>query len=414
MSKSKLIKKADNQIYFTVFVCVLWSRSILMEYLKGLLLKLPIVSAVANIITPLIMIVFFLLATDSMFERLKGVDFVFVLVCLTVFGLEYVLFPSNAPYYDQYAGRFIIAALPFYFVGVALRSGREKELLELLYKISFATIIAFAVYYLLIRELSEEVLRDGDMDAAYNLLPHVCLVFDRCLKKPNAWNISVFSCGSLLLVLMGSRGPVLCLAVFVVVLLLISKRMKHPIFLLVIAAAVVLFVVFGGLLDTLLQWGYYVADELGLSTRVFDKYLAGNLTVSSARTDIRLDILEELRYSPILGLGIYGDCLASGGYYAHNLFVEILAHYGYLIGTILLISLIVLIVRALRYALKQADESQKLIMLLLLGYNVKLFVSSSYLREAFLFLLIGYSVALIRKKREEDRAKVKKYHKRAL
>ena len=57
MRISNLIKKIDNRIYFKIFVAMLWSEAILLEYIRGAILKLPIVSGFADYVIPCAMFV---------------------------------------------------------------------------------------------------------------------------------------------------------------------------------------------------------------------------------------------------------------------------------------------------------------------------------------------------------------------
>ena len=135
MSKSKLIRTVDNQIYFVIFLVLLWTRDILLEYFRGLLLNLPFTSAIAGLIVPLIMVIFFVLSLGTMTERLKGVDITFISACLVVYCAHYLLFPDSRYYYERNGTAFLFAALPFYFVGIAINDDDyQTRILELFYK----------------------------------------------------------------------------------------------------------------------------------------------------------------------------------------------------------------------------------------------------------------------------------------
>ncbi len=407
MSKSKLIRTVDNQIYFVIFLVLLWTRSILLEYFRGLLLNLPFTSAIAELIVPLIMVIFFVLSLATMTERFKGVDITFISACLVVYCAHYLLFPDSRYYYENSGTDFVFAALPLYFVGVALHDDRQSRILELFYKASIITIYTFIFYRLFVTAMDAQTLRHGDMNGAYNLLPHVCLVCAYMMRKPCARRVIPFVFGCLMLLLCGSRGPVLCILVFTAIMFFMNVSLKNPklwIGLLLLAAIAI---VFGNLIEILINFARDIADSFGLSTRVLDKYVVGDFTTSVAREVIREKVLTGLAEEPILGLGLYGDRHVAGGQYAHNFFVEILAHFGYLIGVILLVCLAVLLLRALRFAQTQKGNDSLLILLLFLGCNLKLFVSSSYMKEPFFFLLIGYAAALVRHKRYMEAEKLR-------
>lgn len=398
MRKSVLTKKIDNSIYFKVFVALLWAKGILPEYIRGAMLKIPGFSLVADYLIPLIMIIGFFLSYKTITDRIRGSDLVFITVCLFVYGLEFWLFSRNRPYFQILYPNFIIGCLPFYFVGVALR-GDDKELVRWMYRISCASIIAFAFYMLFVNQMGDVALRGGDMSSAYNLLPHACLSFYFLMSNFKLRRLLLFLVAAICLVLMGTRGAVLCLLVFMVVTIIATIRTQKPLVILAMIMLCLFLLLFGSLTDLLIQWAYIIADKFGLSTRIFDKMLSGNITASTGRIAIRQRIFYYLREYNLVGLGIYGDLYISEGMYAHNLALELWAHFGYYIGSIIFIAFLVFICSGVVYCIKIKDENAQIIMFLLLCCCVKLLMSSSYLREPFLWVMLGYVAALLREKR---------------
>lgn len=398
MRRNDLIKKIDNRIYFKIFVAMLWSESILLEYIRGAMLNLPIVSMLANYIVPCSMFIVFMMGYKTFTERLRGQDFVFVMTCLVVYVFEFWLYKRNRDYFRISYTEFIIGSLPFYFVGVALR-GDDGEILDWLYKISCVTVVAFALYMSFINQMNSNILRGGDMSSSYNILPHACLTFYYMMKKFNWRRLAIFLLAAVFLLMMGTRGSIVCLLLFVLVVTAITIRFQKPILLLVVAAICVLLISFRGITDFLIDIAYDVGEKFGLSTRVFDKFLSGDFTSSTGRTVIREKIEYYLREYPIVGLGIYGDIFVTKGQYAHNFFLEVYAHFGYLIGTILTVAFSIYVIRSVIYVFKIKDENAQLVTLLLLSCCFKLVVSGSYLREPFFWLMLGYFVSLLRERR---------------
>jgi hypothetical protein len=186
-----------------------------------------------------------------------------------------------------------------------------------------------------------------------------------------------------------------------VVVSALTIRFKRPLTLLIMVVVCALFILFKGLTDMLVEAAYEICETFGLSTRVFDKLLSGDFTVSVARDNIKNVIRYYLHAYPIQGLGIYGDCFVTKGQYAHNLFLEIYSHFGYLMGTIITLGMTVVVYRGTRIALKSGNDNARVITLLLLCCCFKLIVSSSYLREPFLWLMIGYFAGTIRDNSKE-------------
>ncbi len=407
VQESKLIKKKDQEIYFTILITLLWCNSILLDYVRGFLLKLPLIGLAADMILPILLGAFFLLSMKSILARLSSTDLLIVVGMLVVYFVHWAVYPGVSYYYEGNMGSFLFGRLPLYFVGVAFCSDRQGERLNILYKASILTIYGFTLYHLVLHPLDDFAMSTGDMNSSYNLLPHACLVFYRMMQKPNGWNISSFALSCLLLFMLGSRGPVLCIVVFAAVVLLMGKNVKRPVMFFIIALCAVLLFFFEDLLYMVLNGAYELADTFGLSTRVFDKYLSGDFTVSNSRTQIQDAVMHYLNENPIFGLGIYGDRRVAGGHYAHNIFIEILSHYGYVVGGILLITIATYVVRTYLFASRNGDGVSILVLMLLLGCNLKLVVSGSYLLEPFFFFLIGYCTAQLRRRKEMLREEVK-------
>ena len=411
VQESKLIKQKDHEIYFTILIVLLWCNSILLDYVRGAMLKIPILSFTADLVIPIVIGAMFLLSMKSIASRLCSTDLLFIMGMLVVYFAHWAIYPGNSYYYEGNMWSFLLGRLPLYFVGVAFCSEKQEERLTILYKASVATIYCFAVYHLVRQPLDNFTLGTGDMNSSYNLLPHACLVFYRMMQKPNGWNISAFTLSALLLFLLGSRGPVLCIVIFAAVVLFMGKNIKRPVMFLIIAFVALLAIFIEDFLYIVLGWAYDLAETFGLSTRVFDKYLSGDFAVSDTRIQIRNAVMHYLNENPIFGLGIYGDRRVAGGHYAHNILIEILGQYGYVLGSIALITIAVYVIRAYLFSRSSGDAVGVLVLMLLMGCNLKLMVSGSYLAEPFFFFLIGYCTAQLRRKKEADR---KEIHKSAL
>ncbi len=404
MEKSKLIKKIDNQIYFRIFLALLWTKEILLNYLRGILLKIPGLSVASDYIIPVILFLMFLLSYKTIAERLMGEDFIFVMGCVLVYVANFLFFKRNRDFFRIEWVEFIIGALPFYFVGVALKKDDGDSVMLLLYRISCVSVISFCAYILFVNRMDDFTMRNGDMNSAYNILPHACMIFYYMIKGFKWHRLVIFLMSALALLMMGTRGAVLCLLIFIVLSSAMTIRFKRPVVLLVMVVVCLLFVLFHGLTDWLIELAYSICESLGLSTRVFDKLMSGDFAVSGSRTYLRERVRYYLAAYPLIGLGVYGDRAVSGGQYVHNLLLEIYGQHGVLIGTVMIAALAVIFYRGVRTVFRNGDRNAQLIVLLLVSYCFKLLVSSSYLREPFFWLLLGYLVAIHRECRVANMA----------
>lgn len=410
MRSSKLVKQGDNQIFFAIFVSMLWAKKIILNYVKAAVIKVPFLSVVGEFFIPGIMLLLFLLSFSTIVDRLRGSDFAFIMFFLLLYAGEFVLFRHLRPYFKAYVSELVIDCMPLYFVGVAIRGEDEERILKWLFRISMVTIVLFAVYLFFFHEWSSRFVRGGDMGSAYRLLPHACLVF-YCLTEKPTWARGIVSLLSLFLLLfLGTRGAVLCLLVFMCMTLALNTRMRNPLLFLVIAVIILILLIFPSIITRITTSAYSLAQNLGMSTRVFDKALSGELAVSTARVRLKKSILFYLDKAPYTGLGIYGDRFVTNGQYVHNFFFEILCDFGYVGGSLVLLVLGFFLVTTLISALKSGDRNTKLIVLLLIGCSLKLAVSGSYLAEPFFWLMLGYFISFrrdMRNARQESTSTVR-------
>ena len=405
MNRRQLLEENHNSIFFTLFIAVLWSKQILLSYVTAALKKLPIPEVIADALVPAMLFILFLLSYQTITERLRGEDFVFVFAILIIYALSYSMFLGIRAYYADYAKNFLTTILPFYFVGVVIRGEEEGPLVRYLYILSVLSIIAFFCYMFFVHEMTVRFIRGGDMDSAYRLLPHICLIFYRAVDTRKPLGILLFILGTVCLMLLGTRGAVLCLLIFILLTFAVNEKMHKPLLFLFLGFVVLLLLAFPEILNSFFDWVYELGQRFGMSTRIFDKAKSGELITSTGRISLITKIKYYLEKQPFIGLGIYGDRFVTNGQYVHNLFFELWAHFGYVIGSFVLILIASLTVSAAMYAVRSCSENTKILALVLVAYCLKLLVSSSYLAEPLFWLTVGYFTALRREKnhlRRED------------
>lgn len=381
----------NNEIkWCTVFLCMLWGSKLL-SYITAIFLRVPGFAEIATWIVPIMMVVVFMLAFNSFSKSISGNSLFFYITCALVFILTYVLFPYNADYLDEEITVFLFSALPFVFVGCAIDINR---LFKPLYIISLLCVLLEAVN-VLIFEKGERAMADYqyDMAAAYKLLPHMLMVLWHLMKKINIIDLIAVLLGLFLLMGYGTRGAIMCVGIFVVVYLLYCRERKWKFwsyFLIIMAVVGAVY-----MLNSIMEVVEIGIGRANLSSRITNAYEENLLDNDSGRGVIRDTIISAISGSPVFGLGICGDRVVTGGIYSHNIIVEFWASFGYAIGTLLLVSLIFFVYKAWRSC--QTLEEKGFLMLLI-AETAHLFVSSSFLHSAHLFLLIGLCYRLIHNK----------------
>lgn len=396
MNRSSLIKEqTKGDIFFTVLMSMIWADSILMRYIRVGIQMIPHIWKHADMIISLMYLIMFFLSLGEMLRSVYMKEILYLIMMYVVFLLYFYLVPANKGYFYN-SGITISKVFPMFMIGICAYRISRDQIVKALYGISIITVLLFAFYRMMNIASDQKLMMSGDMHGAYSLLPHICLVFAGFIKKPRPLNGCTFSVGVLILLFLGNRGSLLCLGVFIVVTILFSGRLKRPWLFLILSAIVMMILFFFGLLDLL----YNVAEEHGFSLRIFKKLESGEIADSSGRNRIHQRVWEYILRYPMLGMGIFSDRQVAGGYYAHNIVLEVLIHYGIGIGSALLGLVAYLLVFSYKYLRQEKRPELDLFGALVFSYGFKLLMSSSYLLEPYFFFTLGFACAIINERNQ--------------
>ena len=387
--------RIKREVIFTLLVLWIWTSTILLQYVRAVILRFPIIGAYPDI---LLSCIFFIIVLAALpYCRIARGDLLLLFTIVTVFLFQWMLNKEAQEYLNQYMVSFVIQILPLYIVGVSLGGSENKEqIIRQMYLLSMVTLAASVLYrFAFGAPMSDAVSKyRGDMDHAYKVLPHCCLIAYFAVKRRNIWNVAFAILGGFYLLMLGTRGAALIYLVLIALLLIIGKTSKGA-----IARTIVVFGALGAfiaspLYNAALLWMYQIARQLGLSIRVFDKLLSGAEAASSGRDLIAETLLDAVAKKPLLGYGICGDRVLIGGY-AHNIAIELWIDFGIIIGTAILAAFV--IVMFLGYVRAKGEGEKGLILTLFFSAFCMLFLSGSYLDNRLLFFLLGLCACSIRK-----------------
>ena len=392
----KLKIRATEDTLFQILLCFIWCESFLISYIKAFVMRIPIIGVYSDEIETVCVCISVLFALGYILKRINKSDIIVLAVVVCVLLLNLLIYSGNRHFQLPELMTFLTSVFSLYFIGLCL----DQSHIEYLYKLSALNIILCVFYILFFGESMDSVqaLNSGNMYTAYKILPHICMVTYKAFEgKKTAILYSVV--GFILLFSFGSRGPVLLYVLFAVIdfMFLRTQRNKWA----VNVAVIALFVVVVIFMDFILSALNDIALSLGLSNRIFEMLLRDELSTDSGRWILQARVLAGIMQKPILGYGIAGDRLIIGTY-SHNVILELWASFGVVIGSLLLLCLCVLMVRSLIVC-----NPKMRVMILILAFCsfLKLFLSSTYLNEALLFMMIGVCVAQIR---ADKKIKVKK------
>lgn len=339
------------------------------------------------------------------------IDALLVLILFAVaFGLTYAFAGSNRIYmfteWNDFAGNPLYLLFVFSLPGyVFMRYITDYDrLFEICRR--FSVVVVFcslgSFVLMLLRDKQPEY-----MSFSYNLL--FATVFSTISFFEKKKNLSLVAAiiGILLIFLAGARGPLLCYLFSLFVYLLMSKAAiakKLVLVFLLFSAGVIILLLWNQMLLTLKD----TVEQIGISSRTIDILLEGEIFSDSSRGEIQKTIIVGFT---LLGRGLYGDRVVGDGHYSHNLIIELISQWGYLLGTLIVVLLGVLFFKGFR------TKNQTLRLLILAFFSssvVKLMLSESYLaHNVLLFVLIAACVNALEEEKlqragEEQEPAIKK------
>lgn len=274
-----------------------------------------------------------------------------------------------------------------------------RYFMKILRKYAMVSVACAVAYYFMtiLRGLEVEY-----MSFSYNiLLPTLFLL----LMSLQDFRLSTFICaiaGAAVITVAGSRGALLCLlsggALYELFFAKLSLNKRILLFLLFCLMNILIALFW----SNILQWLASTLAKNQIESRTVDYLIAGDFLDDSGRFDIYEDGIVHIGLLP---KGLLADRKISG-FYVHNLFIEILIDYGYVLGGGLILILAWLTIRS--FAVGNREYRLLLVMCFAAGI-LKLCFSSSFLgMEAAFYTYIGVMLRSLKfaGKKNDDFAEV--------
>lgn len=173
----------------------------------------------------------------------------------------------------------------------------------------------------------------------------------------------------LLILIFGSRGPILCFAIFLCLkILLKSKKIGFKIVLITLGGA------FIGFYDLIGKEVMKVLSQYGIQSRTLSLIFT-QLFYISKRDIIAEECISLIKQKPIIGWGCAGEYIKMTAY-PHNIILELQLDFGIIFGILFFCLLIILIVRII---LKERGRKSDLFLIFVSYGFVVLFYSGTYL-----------------------------------
>lgn len=397
MGASRLVKKKQPYylIAFRILLALLWTQYTVMTFVRAVVQRIPYLSVFADYVVPAAIVLALIVSIPWFIKSIRGVDVLFYLGLVVLVIFTMLVFKNNVEVISEQWWRIFISSAGFYFLGLAYT---HKECWQDLFWYSLASVVLVFVYQLF-KIRSGQVLEEDNMYVAYNLLPSTMYLvyYASITRRKKLWLIAAGA--AMTMFVYGTRGPILCILVYVAVYLLhrFSKTTNKRKFILVLiilfALSVVL--VYDDLFIKIASLVSNIFERFGFSTRIFDYFVSGDVAISKGRDYLTTQVIEAIGNNPIFGYGFMGDQYLLG-VYCHNLILEMWCHYGVVMGTLVLVALIALTVSALIKSKGNKKLFFFVLMLICMVY-VKLMLSNTYTLEPYFYFMIGVFVTVNRK-----------------
>lgn len=382
----------SRDVFLNVFVCVVWGY-ILLNYTRGIFIRLPFLCDYVDEVQVMLVVLPMILALPALLTSFTLIDYAVYFTLVSFYLLNYVFYPENEPSLDKYALQTIFLVFPYYFLGRVMDIERYNNVFVW---ISGLCIVMYVFYFMTYiqqtksaKDLANMVSEDN-MFAAYQLLPHVLMIFLSMMRNFHIVKLFVGVTGIIALLSCGTRGPLACFGFFLIMQFFFTK-FKHDLY---IKSAVVItgftLILFIKEIAFILR---EIFEEQGLSTRIVDRILTGGIGHETGRDWIRHKLYEILNSSEaFFGHGLFGS-QRYGVIYAHNYPCDIFFTFGYIVGSLILITFATITVYAIIKRLGTLEQGFMLI--LLSSASIKLFLSSTFLFEPLHYMFIGMCFSVL-------------------
>ncbi len=233
-----------------------------------------------------------------------------------------------------------------------------------------------------------------DMELGYRILfPAAIFGADGFLNN-RIKSIIFYAICTMIILLGGSRAPFLW-AICVIPVSLVFRyrgfsRRKKNIFwgVLVIVAIVFISTIINK--EELLRIFSNMVSSLGIQSRTMDSLVSGSFSSANGRDKIYQIAVDLIKSGGPMGYGFYGDRPHIGPRfrwgYCHNIALEILVQFGYILGVMLLL---ILIYNIVKFFIRCNSKNSQIIFVTIFISTLRLLVSNSFWYEPWFWALIA-------------------------
>jgi O-antigen ligase len=304
------------------------------------------------------------------------------LVAIFIFLVNYMVFTENQVFITGLIFPFFFMCLPAFIYTMSLEN--INGLKVIMKKGSLIIFLFGAIIGILIFTGSASVGIYSQSLSYYMLVPTI-IFLDRLFRGFSLPALFIVVFSIIVIIAFGSRGALLCILIYVLLKSIrpSSKLTRKTVLINMLFSGLIIIIYLN--INQILTIIYYNLLEFGINSRSLQLFFREDVYLSG-RESIYQSVLEAIKDNPIKGIGIGGDRLVSGEGYAHNIFLEIIANFGIVIGGMLSVLIIIIILKSL---ITKDKENYSLITIWMsLGF-IHLLVSSSYITDINFWIFMG-------------------------
>lgn len=333
-------------------------------------------------------ILFFLFcrALPDLFKKTDGRHLVMATAVLLFITLSYLLNGKlNVPEYKSVIRTAYTSVIAGFFLGSAVTDFEvlEKKLVKITPVIALEMIISFLIYHFIFNT----EWGTGAMGLSYKLLIPAVLTLYCLFKEFNIWHFALLAALLVIMLLQGSRGPLVSVFSFAVLYQIINFSGSRKRVLINITALLIPSILFITNIDKMLNWIMSLSSKYGFYSKFLRVMNDGNFFEANGRDIIASEAKEIILKNP-LGNGFFAERPIIGTY-CHNIFLEFLVDFGIVIGTILIVAYVFGIIRKLR---SKSFAEKNVINIMFCAFLIKLFFSGSFWIETSFFIFVSFLV----------------------
>ncbi len=350
------------------------------------------IGRIVQLLSKMVVGFFFIYSFKTVFIR-NG--FLFILlysISIAIFSFSYLFFPQNIEYLNDILFKYFFICIPSFIYSFSIND--RKVFKDIMDKASSIILIMGLIIGALIF-LGKMSLGSYSMSFSYYMLFPAIIYVNKFLEKFSVKSLILALLSLFVMLAVGSRGAIMSLGIYVILYLLINTKDISPKKMLtniIILGLIIIVVIY---LNDILLYMNNVLLKFGIYSRSISLFLGDGIYLSG-RDIIYEKVLQQIRLNPILGVGLAGDRVYVGGTYSHNIFLEILSGFGVIIGSFILISIIIISIKAL--FLRDIEDSNLMLIWFCIGF-IPLLVSSSYLIDFQFWIYMGLAVRAIKDSR---------------